>query len=402
MMRLVEQGLVDLSAPVQTYLPDLQLADESVAAQVTLRQLLNHSAGWLGDYFADTGRGADALSRYAAGMAAVPQLTPLGQVFAYNNAAVVLAGYLIETVTGRTYEAAVQDLVLEPLGLDHSFFNADEFIGYNVAAPHTTVDGESAVNPPVWRLWRSLYPTGGLVSSARDLLRYARFHLSDGADIDAPPVLSAATLQSMRTDLGPGGTLVVEFDGVGVNWFQRATAESVPVYQHIGDWAGQHSGLLFVPDHGFAFTMLTNADSATGLLNNFFVDDWALQRFAGLHNPLAVPLTLTAAQLAPYEGRYTAREIDPPPGDSAETSLVIRAINGGLGVRLVSGNTNPELNPELAQSTPESQAAFYRDNYMVALDAGGQPAAARSMFVPRPNGDIAWFSAGGRLHRHMD
>ena len=402
MMRLVEHGQVDLSAPVRTYLPDLRLADESVAAAVTVRQLLNHSAGWLGDYFKDTGRGADALNRYAAGMSAVPQLTPLGQVFAYNNAAVVLAGYLIETVTGQSYETGVQDLVLDPLGLDHSFFNADEFIGYNVAASHTTVDGESVVNPAGWRVWRSLYPTGGLVSSAGDLLRYARFHLSGGADVEGPPVLSAASLRAMRTDLGPGGTINVEFDGVGVSWFQRATAEGVAVYQHTGDWAGQHCGLLFVPSRGFAFTMLTNSDSATALLSSFFVDDWALQRFAGLHNPPAVPRTLTAAQLAPYEGLYVTREIDPPPGDSAETSLVIRAVDGVLGVRLISGDTNPEIDSDSGNTTSEGQAAIYRGNYVVALDAGGQPAAARSMFVPGPDGDIAWLSTAGRLYRHMD
>jgi CubicO group peptidase (beta-lactamase class C family) len=401
MMALVERGLVDLTAPVRTYLPNLQLADASVAAQVTVRQLLNHSAGWLGDYYTDTGRGADALSRYVAGMDVVPQLTPPGHVLAYNNAAVVLAGYLIETVTGQSYEEAVHDLVLNPLGLDHSFFNADEFIGYNVAASHTTVNGESVVNPPAWRVWRSLYPTGALVSSARDLLRYVRFHLSDGVDTQGPPVLSAASLQAMRTDLGPGGVFGCELDGVGVSWWQRPTAEGVPVYQHTGDWAGQHCGLFFVPGREFAFAILTNADAAGTLLGNFFVDDWALQRFTGLHNPPAVPQALTAAQLAPYEGRYVAQVIDPPPGDSAETVLAIRAVDGGLGVRLISGGTNPELDPESENTAPESQAAFYRDNYVVALDSGGQPAAGRSMFVPGPDGDIAWFNTG-RLHRHID
>jgi CubicO group peptidase (beta-lactamase class C family) len=400
MMRLVEQGLVDLTAPVRRYLPDLQLADESVATAVTVRQLLNHSAGWLGDYYEDTGR-ADALSRYAAGMTAVPQLTPLGQVMSYNNAVVVIAGYLIETLTGQSYEAAVHSLVLDPLGLDHSFFNADEFIGYNVTASHTTVNGESVVNPPVWRIWRSLFPTGALVSSARDLLRYARFHLSDGADIEGPPVLSAASLQAMRSDLGPGGTIPFETGGVGVNWWLRLTAEGVPVWQHNGDWAGQHAAVFFIPDQGLAFTGLVNSDSGNGLLRDLSDGDWLLERFTGLHNPPAVPQTLSASQLAPYEGRYTAQAIDPPPGDSAETTIIIRALDGRLGVRLVSGDTTPELDPELVATTPEFQAAFYRDNYVVGLDANGQPVPFRANFLPGPNGDIAWLSLGGRLHRHM-
>src|SRR5262249_21124619 len=155
----------------------------------------------------------------------------------------------------------------------------------------------------------SLYPTGGLVSSARDLLRYARFHLSDGADIEGSPVLTAASLRAMRTQLGPGGTDGCEIDGVGVNWFQRRTAEGVPVYFWPGSWAGQSSSLTFVPDRGFALTLQTNGPS--GLRDDFLVDDWVLERFVGLHNPPAVPQTLTAAQLAPYEGRYTAQVIDP-------------------------------------------------------------------------------------------
>src|SRR5262249_24203296 len=103
-MRLVEQGALDLQATVRTYLPGFQTADPSVAARVTLRQLLNHSAGWLGEYYEDTGPGDDALARYAAGMARLPQLTPLGTVFAYNNAAVALAGHVLEVATGKTYE----------------------------------------------------------------------------------------------------------------------------------------------------------------------------------------------------------------------------------------------------------------------------------------------------------
>ena len=50
-MRLVEMGRLNLDAPVRTYRPDLRLADESVAARVTMRHLLTHTGGWVGDYF---------------------------------------------------------------------------------------------------------------------------------------------------------------------------------------------------------------------------------------------------------------------------------------------------------------------------------------------------------------
>src|SRR5581483_4674458 len=119
-MRLVEAGKLALDAPVRRYLPGFRTADPSVAARVTVRELLNHTAGWLGDYLQDFGPGDDAAARYVAGIAKLPQLTPLGTTFAYNNAALKMAGRLIEMVTSTTYEAAVRTLLIDPLGLAHN------------------------------------------------------------------------------------------------------------------------------------------------------------------------------------------------------------------------------------------------------------------------------------------
>ena len=386
-MRLGEQGRLDLDAPLRTYLPNLRLADESVAARVSLRQCLNHSPGWLGEYYPDFGRGADAIGRYVAGMVELPQLTPLGQVYAYNNAAVVLAGHVLETVAGQPYEDVVRAQVIDPLGLDHTFFFSDEIIGYNVAASHDVQDGVPVVQPSWWRLWRALNPTGGLIASARDLLRYARFQLGELPAADSAPLLSAAALRAMRTDLGPAGTFGYEFDGVGVNWYLRRTAEGVPVVEWDGDWPGQSAAFFFVPERGFALTLLTNAASGPRLRGDLVVDDWALERFAGLHNPPAVPLALPAARLAPYEGLYLAREIAPSPGEAEETWIELSARDGGLRARIMAGD-----------STHEGDFAFYRDNYVVGLYPDGQPSPGRGNFVPGPDDRIAWFSYNGRLH----
>src|SRR5579871_3968548 len=222
MMRLVEQRKVSLDAPVRSYLPGLQLADESVARRVTLRQLLNHSGGGSGD---------DALAKYVAGMRALPQLTRLGQILAYNNAAVDLAGRVIEVVTNAPYERAVELLVLRPLRLSHSGFFTDRLTQYPIAQSHDVKKGKPLVDAASWNFPRSLNPTGGLISSARDQLRYAQFHL------DYP---------AMQKDPGPGGTLSFEVDGVCVTWWQRRTAEGVPVFQHMGSWGGQNADLLLV------------------------------------------------------------------------------------------------------------------------------------------------------------
>ena len=156
MMRLVEQGRVDLEAPVRRYVPDLALADEAVASSVKVRQLMNHSAGWLGDDYGDFGRGDDALARYVAAMKQLPQLTPPGQVFAYNNAAFVVAGRLIELLTGKPYETALRELVLDPLGLKHSGFFTDQLIGENISASHDVDNDRAVVMTGAWAFPRSI------------------------------------------------------------------------------------------------------------------------------------------------------------------------------------------------------------------------------------------------------
>jgi len=116
-MRLIEQGPIALTDKVRQHVPELVLQDESVASEVTVLQLLIHTAGWDGDFFTNTGDGDDALVKYVALMADLKQVNPLGAAVSYNNASLVLAGHLIEKVTGKPFAAAIQDLLLDPLGL---------------------------------------------------------------------------------------------------------------------------------------------------------------------------------------------------------------------------------------------------------------------------------------------
>ena len=263
-MRLVEAGTLDLDATVRTYLPDLTTSDPSVAEVVTVRQLLNHTPGWLGDDIEDFGRGDDAIAEYVASVADLPIITPPGSTFFYNNTALVVAGRVIEAITGTTYEQAVRDLVLDPLQLSRTRFFTDEVVGFPIAASHGIVDDRAQLDTGFWYLPRSLDPTGALLSTVRDQLQYARFHLGHVQGADGEAVLSPASLAAMRSDPGPGGTLLVELDGMGVSWQLRPSAEGVRIVQHGGDWPGQHSGFLFVPDRDFALTMLTNSDGGPG------------------------------------------------------------------------------------------------------------------------------------------
>jgi CubicO group peptidase (beta-lactamase class C family) len=388
-MRLADAGRLELGREVRHYLPGFQAPPG--AAAVTVRELLNHTAGWLGQDLRDTGRGTSALPRYVAGIHRLPQLTPPGTVFSYNNAAIALAGYLIERVTGTTYEYAIRDLLLAPLGLRHSFFFSDEIIGYRAAASHTMVNGTAVPQPRDWYLPRSVAAAGGLICTATDLLRWARFHLGDGRAPDGRRLLSPASLAGMRTRPGPGGTDIVELTGIGVTWQLRPTAQGVRIVQHGGDWHGERSGFLMVPEQGFALTLLANSVSASGLLLELFVKDWAIELFTGLTNLPARQRRLSPAQLAAYEGRYRWQEIGAS-GRVAETVKTMTARDGSLYCVTTGANAEPPL----VFTFYDSPAG---PDYVLRKDASGTPTGLRCDFIRDPAGQVRWFRYGGGIQR---
>lgn len=383
-MRLVDRGAVDLDARVRRYLPDLKTADPSVADRVTVRQLLDHSAGWLGDHLLDTGSDRDALARYVATLDRLPQLTAPGTVFSYNNAAISLAGRIVEVVTGRPYEDAVADLVTGPLHMSRSRFVAG---GGDVAMAHNVVDGRAVAVPAFLRMPRSVHPAGGLYSSVRDQLRYARFHLGDGRSPDGVRLLSRRSLHAMRSRPGPGGIMFVELDGMGVTWRLRPTAEGVRVVEHGGSWGGQHSGFLLVPDRDFAFTLLTNSEGGPALVAELFHDDWALRTFTGLHNLPATPRPVPDGVLAGYAGRYVLDRIEQ---DGSEQRQVVEAVAdaGRLALR--------------EHGVAVGALAFYGRDRAIMLDAAGAPDHTRADLIRDRRGRVRWLRIGGRLLRHTD
>ncbi|MGO4447252.1 serine hydrolase domain-containing protein [Mycobacterium sp. 2YAF39] len=397
MMRLVEQGKVDLDAPVRRYLPDFAVADPAVGAVVTVRQLLNHTSGWLGEYLQDFGRGDDAIARYVASMTRLPQLTAPGTVFAYNNAGLVAAGRIVEVVTGMTYEAAVQKLLLDPLQLSSTHYFTDQIIGLNIAASHNVVDGKPVVDSDFWDFPRSCDPTGALMSSARDQLRYARFHLGNGTAPNGSRLLSPQSLLAMRSDPGAGGTLQVELTGMGVTWMLRPSTENVTIVQHGGTWPGQLSGFFMVPERNFAMTVLTNSAGGAKLTADLFGDDWALRRFAAIGNLPAEPQHLSAADLEPYTGRYIVEGI-PPSGILEQTIIEFQSGDGQLDGTTVGADASGR--PDETSRT-RTGLVFYRRDYGVDLGPDGKPLHTRSDFVRGRDGAIAWFRSHGRLYRRQ-
>jgi CubicO group peptidase (beta-lactamase class C family) len=281
-MRLIERGLLALDRPIRTYLPDLRLADASVAERLTLRHLLTHTGGWQElDRNIDTGPGDDALARLVERMADQPQVRPLGATWSYSNNGFSLIGRVIEVVTGQTYERAITDLVLAPLGMAHSFLCAEDAITYNVAVGHERGAQGVVVTRP-YTVPRCTTPAGGVIATVADLVRYARFHLGDGTTPDGERLLTRETLALMQRPQVVGGH--AEAEANGLNWYLRAV-EGIPVIGHEGRTNSQWSTLMLVPARGFAVVVLTNSGRGYEVLNA--VVTWAFGHALGLPAPPA-------------------------------------------------------------------------------------------------------------------
>ena len=109
---------------------------EGQASEGRVEDLLTHRSGWQGDRFFVQAQRVRTLAGLVDEFAENEQLTEPGSVWSYDNAAFSVAGRLLEVVAGEPYPAALRRLVLEPLGLSHSFLRADEAITHRVAAPH--------------------------------------------------------------------------------------------------------------------------------------------------------------------------------------------------------------------------------------------------------------------------
>ena len=141
-MQLADEGAIDLDRPVRTYLTEFRVADEEAAGRITVRHLLNHTAGFEGDIFTDTGVGDDCLEKYVATLHEVPQLFPPGERFSYNNAGFCVLGRLVEVMRGQPYDACLREHLIAPLGLTHTATGPYEAIMFRAAVGHIETEPE--------------------------------------------------------------------------------------------------------------------------------------------------------------------------------------------------------------------------------------------------------------------
>ena len=265
-MQQVEAGRLDLDTDVNRYLSEFQIPD-AFGAPVTLRTLMNHTAGFEDGVIGVAGRTAADVPPLGDYLAAnIPaRIYPPGEVNAYSNYGAALAGYIVAQVSGEPYDAYVQRHLLDPLGMRHS--TATEPVPAALAGglAHSY---NSDVTPPelVPFEFDRLAPDGSISATAADMARFMAAHLDQaGGGILAPATMAQMHERTYAADPRLNGY---------AHGFQDHVINGHRVLMHDGSWEAFLSALVLVPDCDLGFFITTNStggvETATDVMDGFF------------------------------------------------------------------------------------------------------------------------------------
>jgi CubicO group peptidase (beta-lactamase class C family) len=240
---------------------------------VRVRHLLSHTSGFdseCGD-LARFGDGDDALASVVRELPSVRRWVGAEAAWSYANSGYWLAGWLAAAAADTTYEEALARHVVEPAGLEETSFVEPDLGG----------TGPDSIEGPYPRARR---PSGGLVSTVGDLLRFARWQLDEEWTAQARVPLAKPT----------AGVYGLGFAGERVG--------GVDVWGHRGSYGGFQSSLLLVPARGAAFVGLTNSGRGSQALRE--IEDAWFEALLGARRTVAATVQLPPETLAAFGGVY--------------------------------------------------------------------------------------------------
>lgn len=303
----VERGTIDLDAPLSDVVPDFTLSDPPVAPAITPRQLLSHTAA-LSDYLvmaAPEEEQADAaLHDYLTSQDfrdAVYLMAPAGAFWNYSNSNYYVAGLALETAAEMPYRDALSDHVFDPLGMQRTFFLAEDVLADGNYAVGLTAfpDVPNPVEPDSYdNAWGR--PAGFATSNVLDLAEMVKFLMAGDEGVLSDALRGEMTSAQVDTRL-IGGRLGYGF-GLDVydGYFLGADFHTQPLLHHGGDIAGFGADIYFLPEAGFGVVALASADGAH--LDRAVHAALELAPDGATGEPPDV--SITAAERASYTGTY--------------------------------------------------------------------------------------------------
>ena len=405
---LVDEGKIRWDAPVIDYVPWFQMSDPYVTREMTVRDLLVHRSG--------LGLGAGDLLWWPAStynrkeiaqrLRYIPLATSFRSAYAYDNVLYLVAGEVIEAVSGQSWEDFVSSRILAKVGMTSSNVrHSDATKAGDVATPHAPVDGR--VRPIAAFDSDNTNPAGGINSNADDMAKWLLVQLAEGRLADGTALVNAETARQLSTlvtpiPIGPGPPelkdLRPNFNGYGLGLGLR-DYRGHKLLTHTGGLPGYVSKVAMIPDARLGIAILTNQESGAAFesIADHIIDaylgatptDWiaafeAIEKRASAAN--AGSTQASAASRAP--GSKPSLPLDRYPGkyrDAWYGDITIAAAGGGLTIKF---DHTPLLTGTLEHWQHDTFVARWTDRELradafvsFALDADGNIETAKMRAV---------------------
>ncbi len=270
-MKLVEEGRIDLDKPVEKYIKNWELPDSKFSKEkITVRQLLTHTAGMpLGDVFKryDPNEEIPSLEESLSEQAVI--IKEPGSSFSYSNTGYNLLELLVEEVKGRDFAEYMENEVLIPLGMDNSTFLWSDKLNPKVPTGYD-LDGNEV---PVY-----IYPekaSGGLLASVEDIARFISAGMTDYTD---NKVLKIDSINEIyRPQVDKIGIYGLVFDSYGFGHYIEELSKGIQAVSHGGQGGGIMTHFHSIPKIGDGIVILTNSQRSWPFISHI-LKDWGRWR----------------------------------------------------------------------------------------------------------------------------
>ena len=358
-LQQAERGTVDLDERVVRYLPEFKLTTPSAAGEICVRDLLTHTNGIDADLFFPDAKGRGALKVFVDGLGqSCGALFGPGEYVSYSNGGMIVAGRLLEVVTGTSYHDLLKREVYATAGMNDSCTSAEEAILQSTAVGHFPDPATGgARRTGMFMLPDSWAPAGSTpIGTISDLLAFGRTHLANGVSPSGTRVLSGESTARMRSVSHDMGTPNVP--PIGLGWLLMPFGDTT-VLSMSGASPGGVAVLAAVPEHNLAFAAFGNDPRAMTLHDQILL--WLLRQHLNLAVPDLVPDTLPVGDLTPYAGTYRSNQLR-------------------VDVSAVDGQLEEKMTYEPLDDTQERIFTGF---------AGGSPTALPRRYVPIRTGLFA-------------
>jgi CubicO group peptidase (beta-lactamase class C family) len=386
-LQQVERGTLDLDTPVVEYLPEFRLAVPGAAAKIRVRHLVTHTSGIDADLFFPDAAGRDALKIYLDRLGReCGTLFEPGEYVSYSNGGMIVAGRLLEVVTGRPYHELLERDVFAATGMADACTSAERAILRSTAVGHFSDPATGAVRPTgMFTLPQTWGPAGGTpIGTISDLLAFGRVHLG-GVAQSGTRVLSAESVARMRSvahDMGMPNT-----SPVGLGWLVRSLGGTT-VLTMSGASPGGVAVLVVMPAHDLVFAAYGNDARALALHDELLLH--LAGRFGEVETATYAP---EAADLEPYAGTYRSNQlrVDVSVVDGALEERVTYEPTDEVQERIFTGFVGGPFTAPPRRYVPVGKDLF--------APAGVPLEGLPSYFLVSYHGGAAYRCAGGRMTR---